>query len=252
MTGWWMVVFWLLLIPLIIVEIIVYLMSKKFYWLVYALAIFTYVISVCYMVDVFDMGKNAIILILLASAALMFVVGRQIGKKAKRQSRVSKCSRNALLALGAVLIVVFVVSVVFGRLQETVVPAASVAAEKIVINNPKDQGPYPANGVTVMTMSYANGFILPVPVKQEYYRVCLVMESGSVQLGQYYADSDRFNEVPARSTKTVEYKVMPNQVYDPAAALVPKEILVYKSTQEKQWEPCEADSGEPLYTIPVV
>ena len=252
MTGWWMVVFWLLLVPLIIVELVVYLKSKKFYWLIYALAIFTYVISVCYTVDVFDLGKNAVILVLLASAALMFIVGRQLGKKVKPQKRVRPCARSALIALGAVLIIVFVVSVVFGKLERTILPETSVDVDKILVDNPKDQGPYPASSVTIMRMTYTNTFILPVPVKQEYYKVCLVTESGAVQLSQSYAAEDRFNEVAARSTKTVEYKVMPNQVYDPTAVITPKEVLVYATSQEKQWEPCDADAGAPLYTIPVV
>lgn len=252
MTGWWMIVFWLLLVPLIIVEIIVYLKSKKFYWLIYALAIFTYVIAVCYTVDVFDLGKNAIILILLASAALMFLVGRQIGKIVKRRKSVSVLSRSILIILGALLVVVFTVSVMFGTLDESTVPMSSVAANKILVSNPKDQGPYPANGVSIMTSTYTNRFFMPVPVKPSYYRVCLVMNTGAVQLGQVYASQDEFNEVPAGQTKSVDYRVMPNQVYDPNITLVPQKVLVYSTTMDKQWESCDVDAGAPLYTIPVV
>jgi hypothetical protein len=252
MTGWWMVVFWFLLVPLIIVEIIVYLKSKKFFWLIYALAIFTYVVAVCYTVDVFDLGKNAIILILLASAVLMFLVGRQLGKGMKRLKRVARPTAYVLVIIAVVLVAVFTLSVVFGRLAVSATPVSSIAADKILVNNPKAEGPYPANGVTIFTETYTNSFVMPVPVKPEYYRVCLIMKSGSVQLSRSYTVEDRFTEIAPGETRAIEYKVEPNQVYDPNTTLVPQQVLVYTTTQEKQWESCDTNAGSPLYTIPVI
>lgn len=252
MIGWWVAVFWILLIPLVAVEIIVYLKSKKFFWLIYALAIFTYVIAVCYTIDAFDVGKNAIILTLLGSAVLMFLVGRQLGKKNKKQKRVSKSMVWSIVALGALIVIVFTVSVIFGTLAQSTTPAASIAAAKIQVNNPKSEGPFPAGSITVMTTTYTNSFYLPVPVKQEYYTVCLVTSTGSVLLNQIYTAQEQFPEVGAGKTKSVEYKVQPNTIYDPNATSVPQKVLVYKTTQVKQWEPCDTQNGTPLYTIQVI
>jgi hypothetical protein len=253
MIGWWVAVFWILLIPLVAVEIIVYLKSKKFFWLIFALAIFTYVIAVCYTIDAFDAGKNTIILTLLGSAALMFLVGRQLGKKNKKQKRASKGMLWAIAALGALIIIVFTFSVIFGKLVESTTPVSSVEASKIQISSPKTEGPYPAADVKLMTTVYKNTFFMPVPVKQEYYRVCLYTTAGPVQLSQVYTAQEQFPEIAAGETKSVDFKVNPNQLYDPNSTSKPEKIVIYMTTMLKQWEPCDNDpSATPLYTIPVI
>jgi hypothetical protein len=169
---WWQVVFWLLLVPLIVIEFFLFLKTRKYSWLIFALAIFTYVVAVNYIIDVFDLGRNAIIIILLASAGVMVLIGRQLRKEASHP----KAERIAALAIAALMIIIFVVSVIFGKAVETVTPASSIAAREIAYypqdqqRSPKDAIPAPNSQVTILTRTVTNTFFLPVPIVQKNYR----------------------------------------------------------------------------------
>ena len=81
MTRWAPIVFWVLLVPLLIVMLIVYLRSKELYRLVYILSVFTYTMTIMYWIDAYQLGRNAIIGLLLLSALLMMLIGYHIRKK---------------------------------------------------------------------------------------------------------------------------------------------------------------------------
>lgn len=75
--------FFLMMIPLIIVLIIVYVKSKKVYPLMYTLSIFAYINTVTYVIDAFKLEKDGIVAILAFSALLMFLLGIYIARKKK-------------------------------------------------------------------------------------------------------------------------------------------------------------------------
>jgi len=75
-----------LIIPIIIILIIAYVKSKKFYPLMYVLSIFAYVNFVIYIIDKFDFGKAGITLILSISAVLLIILGLFFSKIIKRPS----------------------------------------------------------------------------------------------------------------------------------------------------------------------
>lgn len=245
---WWPAVFWILLIPLIVVEFIVFIKTRKVSWLIYALAIFTYVIAVTYTIDVFDMGRNAVILTLLASAALMWYIGRQLQNPIKE----SKTKRNIIIAIGAVMLVLIIISVAFGRAQEQVTPVPSISADSVIV--PRDARgepkPLPGNGATLLRRTVTNNFILPVPVDQNDYRACLSTTQGLQDL--YYVSEYQENlEVNPGQTKT--FSISFGAAYlDPSVK--PIEVFVYEFDNDGEYSyvSCQTLSDrEAQYRIPV-
>ena len=72
---WVEIVFWILLVPLLILLSIVYWKSKAFYRLFYILSVFTYSMLIMYLIDAFSLGKNSILGLLFFSAVLMMLIG---------------------------------------------------------------------------------------------------------------------------------------------------------------------------------
>lgn len=243
---WWPVVFWILLIPLIVVEFIIYLKSRKFTWLVYALAIFTYVISVTYTIDVFSLNKNVVIIILLLSAGLMVLLGRQFSRK---PSKDTSSRKNAIIALVAIMALLFIVSIIFGKAHETVMPANSIAKQQIVVQY-DDRGtpkPTPNSGVVVLTRKVSNSFFLPVPIKSKNYRMCLQTTQGVQELGNDYSTTTE--EVGPGQTKTVEVRAWQATLQQGEQ---PKELLIYEQeSNDYSYAPCNSLTIEPNYRIPV-
>lgn len=83
MAVWAPVVFWALLVPLIIILLIVYLKGKAFYRLLYILSVFTYAMTIMYWIDVYHLGRNTIVGLLLLSAVMMIMIGRLYRKSKK-------------------------------------------------------------------------------------------------------------------------------------------------------------------------
>ncbi len=238
---WWAIVFWLLLIPLLIVEVFIYVKTKRLYWLVYALAMFTYTITVSYTLDVFNAGRNAIILTLLLSSGLMAFLGHQIGRPSKRRAP-SRRLRNLSFLIGIVLITVFVLSVLLGKSTETVLPVDSVKASQVVTDGKLRVPDGDIRAVRVLTRRIRNDFFLPVPVETRDYLVCLETAEG---LSQMYASPRRMEEeVPPKSTLDVMVSVRPALTRS-----TPQHVLIYEGVPP--YESCDEQDG-PTYTIPVV
>ncbi|HIH39781.1 TPA: hypothetical protein HA219_03610 [Candidatus Woesearchaeota archaeon] len=83
MATWAPVVFSVLLIPLIIFLLIVYFRGRMFYRLLYILSVFTYAMTISYWIDVYQLGRNSIVGLLLMSAILMILIGRLFRKSKK-------------------------------------------------------------------------------------------------------------------------------------------------------------------------
>ncbi|HLC32813.1 MAG TPA: hypothetical protein VJJ82_03235 [Candidatus Nanoarchaeia archaeon] len=79
---WVQIVFWVLLVPLLILLFAVYFKSRKLYRLFYILSVFTYTMLVMYLIDAYALGRNAILGLLAFSAVLMMFLGYYFrGKK---------------------------------------------------------------------------------------------------------------------------------------------------------------------------
>jgi hypothetical protein len=248
MGDWWFAVFWILLIPLIIAEVIIFVKSRKFFWLVYALSVFTYIIAVSYMIDVYDLGKNAVILILLASAVLMFLIGKQLGRKPSE--RISGAERNSVIILAAIMAIIFIVSVIFGKLSETVKP---IPVKESDLLRTYDENGYAKPGVAevrILQRTLANRFFLPVPVQSRNYRTCLVTSTGVSNLDSGYSYSSLNEEVGAGETKTLYVTISPFY-YDRSQQIDAKELLVYVEDNSYSYAPCDSITKEPDFHIPV-
>ena len=72
-------VFWIGLVA----SIIIYAMKRKFYPIMYLISISLYIFTVGFVIDVFDLSKNWILLILGFSSLIMIGLGLYLSKKFK-------------------------------------------------------------------------------------------------------------------------------------------------------------------------
>ena len=75
--GWF--IFWIGLIS----AIILYATKRKFYPILYLISISLYFFTLFYIMDVYDLSKNWIILMLAISAVVMIGIGFYLSKKFK-------------------------------------------------------------------------------------------------------------------------------------------------------------------------
>ncbi len=252
---WWQIAFWILLIPLVVAEIIVFLKTKRFAWLLYALAIFTYVVSVCYTLDVFDAGRNAIILTLLASSALMVLIGKRLGRKARKAKQVSRPTTYLVIGIAVLLALLFIANVIGGPAQERLTPVQSVASGDLLYRS--DAGkvePYGPKTITLATRELTNSFWLPLPAHRTTYRACLETSMGWSEL-QWNSDWEEYPEVPAFDTSTNDITFSPAWG-DKDTRIVGTAVLLYAQPQDDQlstqmYRACDA-LGEPAARIPIV
>ena len=70
-------IFWLGLIA----SIIIYAIMRKWHPLMYFISICLYIFTVCFFIDIFDLSKNLILLVLAFPACLMIAVGKYLSTK---------------------------------------------------------------------------------------------------------------------------------------------------------------------------
>jgi len=75
MVDWILPTFLALLIPLFIILIVVYFVTRKISRLMFVISLFTYTIGVLFLIDKYDMTKNSIIITLTLSAIVLMAVG---------------------------------------------------------------------------------------------------------------------------------------------------------------------------------
>lgn len=81
MATWYPALGFFLVFIGIIISIILFIVKRKWYPVLYTISILIYVFTVGFVIDVFDFTKNGVLLILAFSAALMIYVGSYIGRK---------------------------------------------------------------------------------------------------------------------------------------------------------------------------
>ncbi len=86
-SSFFPIVFLALILPTLIVLIIAYVKSKKFYPLMYVLSIFAYINFVVYIIDKFDFGRGGITLTLAISAILLIIIGLFFSKIMREPNR---------------------------------------------------------------------------------------------------------------------------------------------------------------------
>lgn len=65
----------------LILAIILFSTNKKFYPVMYVVSIATYIFTVGFVIDAFDLGKNWILLLLALSSIIFVVIGMNFAKK---------------------------------------------------------------------------------------------------------------------------------------------------------------------------
>lgn len=76
-------IFWIGLIA----SIIIYIFKRKFYPIIYLISISLYIFLVGFVIDVFELSKNGILLMLALSTGVMMGLGVYISKKIKNDKQ---------------------------------------------------------------------------------------------------------------------------------------------------------------------
>lgn len=159
-ASWAPVVFWVLLVPLLIVMLIVYLRSKRFYRLVYITSVFTYAMTIMYWIDAYRLGRNAIVGLLVASSLVMIFVGWRVHKLTDKKKKKSTGHSGTLAILSLVLIGILVglSAVPYGwTVQTTTVP--SLKLDQLITVYKEGQVEYSKPPVPIYTITVTNKFI---------------------------------------------------------------------------------------------
>ena len=69
----------------LVAAIILFAVKRRFYPVMYLLSIVTYIFTIGFAIDAFDLGKNSILLLLALSAILFIVIGVYFGSKFKKE-----------------------------------------------------------------------------------------------------------------------------------------------------------------------
>ncbi len=166
---WWQVLFWALLVPCLIVLGIVYGTSRKLYRLFQILATFTYVILVAYVIDVFSLGRNWILGLLVLSAVLMLLLGYRMARKPAKRRKPSSANLVALAVLVAVMLLLIVLGALRLGTTRDVAAVPSLTRAALWTN----ASAYPSEpSVPVANITYADGSFLPYVVPDQYFAAC--------------------------------------------------------------------------------
>jgi|SRR3989344_5529597 len=72
---------WGIFILGLIAAVILFAVKRKFYAVMYLVSIATYVFTIGFVIDAFDIGKNGVLLLLAFSAVVFIVLGIYFGSK---------------------------------------------------------------------------------------------------------------------------------------------------------------------------
>ncbi len=196
---WWQVLFWFLLVPTLVILGVVYGTSKKLYKLFYILAAFTYVIFIAYVIDVFSLGRNWILGLLVFSALLMLLLGYRLATREKRGKRArtsrARQNRRCWVVLAAILTLMLAL-IILGSLD-------TGFSREVQIGN-LTRGEVLAMSGRVATFTYSNSFILPQVIPDQYVVACWYNTTGervgpqlsvSVDEKEWIDSNEAFREV---------------------------------------------------------
>lgn len=209
----WEVIFWVLLVPVLIIMGIMYGTSKKLFKLFAVLATYTYVIFIAYIIDVFELNRNWVLGLLVFSALLMIFLGWRLGKRdSEKKSVKSKSLKsrtkndkldNRWLWLVLLTVLLMVVIIVFSALnigvKRTVTTRNSITESEInsALNSTTEPEVIPLANFT-----YENNGLLPAVIPDQSFTACWYNEKS----GEYGFENLRvsINGAKGRSFETLE------------------------------------------------
>ncbi len=224
-ATWAPVVFWVLLVPLLIVMLIVYLRSKRFFRLVYIISVFTYAMMIMYWIDSYKLGRNAIIGLLVLSSLLMIFLGYLMhidaSKKLKRQ--------NAKISITCIVLIAIIITLSAMPIgwQITTSQVSSVSLQDIMPILEEGKPHYATPGTNIYSITITNTF-LPRQYELPIANACLYnTEKNAYQWTNVNWDvtglpSDfgpNLNTIElGRETKTANLRITSNPQYRPMPA----------------------------------
>lgn len=198
---WWPVVFWVLLVPLLVVLGITYASTRKLYRLCHLLALFTYIVLIAYAIDVFMLNKNWILGLLFLSSLLIIGTGVYVSKQTpkKKKNQTGVWPLWTLLSVMLILLVLGMFGTAFLTRTVQVIPLPTTMP--------------PDESVDVLTLTYTNNYFLPIGLPQNQAQLC----SGSSErydpwLENTYQDT---HEVMPGETKEITYSLRSGPKIDP-------------------------------------
>lgn len=197
---WWEVVFWVLLVPVLVILGIVYGTGKKIYKLLFVLATYTYITLATYVIDVFNLGRNWILSILVFSAVLLILIGLLMSKSSEKNKKKTKKNKSKnksktqinlylTILLLALMLVLIIIGTTTTKLTKSIQVIDSINSSFInqagaeVINGqpiPK-QSSDSINLIRLMTITYQNNGLLPAPITEKNFKACVYDSKGEGQ-----------------------------------------------------------------------
>ncbi len=77
---------WLLIVVAVIGGSVIYGTKKKFYLVVYLISLFSYIYTLVFIIDVYELSKNWTLFLLALTAAIFMLIGFYISKKFKHKN----------------------------------------------------------------------------------------------------------------------------------------------------------------------
>ena len=96
----------------LVVAILLFAMKKKWFMIMYLISICVYIFTIGFVIDVFDLSKDQILLILAFSSGVMITAGIYLSKEHKKSVAAKTKKMNMKVILGVVLPLLIIVGVI--------------------------------------------------------------------------------------------------------------------------------------------
>jgi hypothetical protein len=239
-VAWWQVVFWALIVPALIVMGIIYGTQKKLFKLFYVLTTFTYITTIAYVIDVYALGRNWILGLLVFSAFLLLMLGFWLTKHPEHErakKRTKKTRTNLVILLVILLVMVLLLVVSFLRLGYTrQVNMVSGVLRTDLLHIETQGRAYTERFIPVGNLTYTNAFFIPAVIPDYLFTACwystktqeILPQDLTVQLNNQYAGSGYLstdNQLPEVRGTPVVNKVTVSQQFFPVAKVDPTQAV---------------------------
>jgi len=219
-STWAPIVFWILLVPLLIIMLVVYLRSKKFSRLVFILSVFTYAMTIMYWIDAYQLGRNAIVSLLVLSSILMMFVGWLIHREKKQKPWGGWRIATACMVIIAI-IVSLSASPIGWKVTTSAVPSIRLSDLQPILQEgqPSYAASFPIYSVTVTNSFIPRQYELPQASVCMYNIEKKAAANANVFWGEQTQPSDfglPGNTIEVgRGSKTAVLKISQNPYYKP-------------------------------------
>lgn len=160
MSEFFIPVFIIMGIILVITLIITYAKTVKMFPLMYVISVFSYACLVTYVMDVYDLGKNSIILLLVVSAALMVVFGKKLSDVPNKKMKY----KNYIIIPLVILVVIAMIGIFDIGVKKTLSVNSDLSSSDFFGECGKNLD----NQILLATVTVENNFIIPRRVETSY------------------------------------------------------------------------------------